>query len=155
MNVLPGFICCLTRWSRIVIGVLAVVGIWMLSSRLVVLLHLPVSGGVIGLLILLTLLLTGWMPAGVVKPGARWLLAELLLFFIPAVVSIVQYGSLLRHDGLRLLIIIVTSTVLVMVTAGIVVELVSRIELRTRSGRHDQGRPMDPVTAARSAPKGE
>ncbi len=35
---------------------------------------------------------------------ARWLLAEMLLFFVPAVVAVVNYAQLLLVDGWRILL---------------------------------------------------
>ncbi len=37
-----------------------------------------------------------------VRAGARWLLAEMLLFFVPAVVAVVNYAHLLLVDGWRI-----------------------------------------------------
>jgi holin-like protein len=125
----------LIRCLHIASGVVAIVGIWALASRLVALLHLPVAGGVVGLALLALLLLSGRVPPELFRPGAQWLVAELLLFLIPAVVSIVHYGSLLRHDGLQLAAISVTGTVLVMVVTGVVVEFVSRFETRAERRR--------------------
>ena len=125
----------LSRCLPIAAGVGALSAIWGLASQLVTLLHLPVSGGVVGLLVLLALLLTGKVSARWFAPGAQWMLAELILFFVPAVVSIIEYGSLLRHDGLRLMIIIVTGTLVVMIVTGLVVESVTRLETGARARR--------------------
>ncbi|WP_158601854.1 CidA/LrgA family protein [Pararobbsia silviterrae] len=125
----------LSRYVRIAAGVAALSGVWWIASWLVARCHLPVSAGVVGLILLLALLLTGRVPVDGIAAGARWMLAELLLFFVPAVVSIIEYGHLLRHDGLQLMIIIVAGTVAVMVVTGLVVESVTRIETRRRARR--------------------
>lgn len=125
----------LSRPLRIAAGVAALSLIWWLGSELVSLLHVPVSGGVAGLLVLVTLLLAGWVPARWFAPGAQWMLSELILFFVPAVVSIIEYGNLLRHDGLRLMIIIVTGTLVVMLVTGVVVEWVTRLQTGSRARR--------------------
>ena len=53
-------------------------------------------------LALLALLFCGGVAPRWVKAGADWLLADMLLFFIPAAVAAVQYGGLFMEDGWRL-----------------------------------------------------
>lgn len=77
-------------------------------------LNLPIASGVLGFFIMLTLLHVQYLPLAQVEQGADLLLAELLLFFIPPVVGIIQYQDLLMHSGWRILIVITISTLLVM-----------------------------------------
>ena len=77
-------------------------------------LNLPIASGVLGFFIMLTLLHLQYLPLAQVEQGADLLLAELLLFFIPPVVGIIQYQDLLVHSGWRILIVITISTLLVM-----------------------------------------
>jgi holin-like protein len=62
--------------------------------------------------------------------GAGWLMAEMLLFFIPALMSLLDYGSLVREEGWRILLVIAVSTLMVMVVTAVTVELVCRWRLR-------------------------
>ncbi len=144
----------LIRCLHIAFGVVAMIGIWAAASWLVALLHLPISGGVVGLVFLMVLLLTGHVPAAFVRPGAQWVVAELLLFLVPAIVSIVHYGSLLRHDGLQLLAITVTGTTLVMVVTGIVVEFVSRFESHPPAAEASRSTPRESPVAAQRISRG-
>ena len=48
------------------------------------------------------------------RAGARWLLAEMLLFFVPAVVAVVNYTQLLMVDGWRIMLVIALSTLMVL-----------------------------------------
>ena len=77
-------------------------------------LNLPIASGVLGFFIMLTLLHVQYLPLAQVEQGADLLLTELLLFFIPPVVGIIQYQDLLMHSGWRILIVITISTLLVM-----------------------------------------
>ncbi len=140
----------LSPWLRTAAGVAALCGVWWIASEAVALLHLPVSGGVLGLIVLVALLLTGKVPVHWFASGAQWMLAELLLFFIPAVVSIIEYGSLLRHDGLRLMIIIVAGTLGVMVVTGFVVEWITRLETHQRARRFAAARRKRLMAASAS-----
>lgn len=91
---------------------------------------LPLPGSVLALIILLLLLMTRLLPAAGIKRGADWLLSEMLLFFIPAVMAVSQHAELLRHDGLRILAVILLGTVTVMVSTAFLVDMVFRWEHR-------------------------
>ncbi|MEX3900393.1 CidA/LrgA family protein [Paraburkholderia sp. BR10954] len=93
-------------------------------------LHLPVPGGVLGLVVLLALLLCGGVAPRWVKAGADWLLSDMLLFFIPAAVAAVQYGGLFRADGWRLALVVIAGTLMVMVAVACAVDQAARVERR-------------------------
>jgi holin-like protein len=123
----------LTGWHRTLLQIIALSGVWLLAHQAERLLHVP--AGVIGILLLLVLLCCKVVNADWLRSGADWLLAEMMLFFIPAVVAIVNYPTLLRQSGWRIGIVIVVSTLLVMITVGTVVDLVFRWELRQSERR--------------------
>ena len=54
-------------------------------------------------------------------------MAEMLLFFIPALMSLLDYGALLRDDGWRILLVIGASTLMVMLVTAFTVELAVRL----------------------------
>lgn len=88
-----------------------------------------VPAGVLGMFLVLAALWLGWLPVSWCKDGASWLLAEMLLFFIPAVVAIVQYPDVIVSAGLRILLVIVASTVIVMAATSLAVERCYRLEI--------------------------
>lgn len=90
--------------------------------------HLPLPGGVLGLLAVIVLLMSGVLKADKIKRGADWFLAEMILFFVPMVAAVMQYTDLLRHEGLQLLAIIGVGTVLVMISTALAVDLACRAE---------------------------
>ena len=57
-------------------------------------------------------------------------MTEMLLFFIPALMSLLDYGTLVRTEGWRILLVIGVSTLLVMVVTAFTVEAVCRWRLR-------------------------
>jgi holin-like protein len=65
-----------------------------------------------------------------VKAGSRWLLAEMLLFFVPAVVAVVNYAQLLMIEGWKIFLVIGISTVLTLGATALVVDRVYRLEQR-------------------------
>lgn len=98
-------------------------------------LHLPFSGGVVGLFVLVALLLAGWVRPAAIELGANWLLANMLLFFIPLVVSVVQFTQLLKAQGLMLFFNIGLGFASVMLTTALTVEWVCRYERKLRLQR--------------------
>ena len=113
-------------------------GVWYAADALTRVTHLPVPGGVVGLVLLLALLFCGGVTPRWVKAGADWLLSDMLLFFIPAAVAAVKYGGLFRADGWRLALVVVGGTLMVMVAVAFAVEQAARLErwLALRRVRH-------------------
>lgn len=134
-----------SRFMRIALQSAALAGIWFLADLAARTFHLPVPGGVIGLLALLALLFSGGIAPRWVKAGADWLLTDMLLFFIPAAVAAVQYGGLFREDGWRLALVVVFGTLMVMIAVAFAVEQASKFERRLELRR---------ITSARRAARG-
>jgi holin-like protein len=63
---------------------------------------------------------------GSLKRGANWLLAEMLLFFVPAVLALLDHSELLGLMGLKILTVIILSTVAVMSVTALTVDLCYR-----------------------------
>lgn len=131
----------MARAGRIAVQSALLAGVWLAADALVRATHLPVPGGVVGLVVLLALLFCGGVAPRWVKAGADWLLSDMLLFFIPAAVAAVQYGGLFRADGWRLALVVVGGTLMVMVAVAFAVEQAARLERRlalrrVRVGRH-------------------
>lgn len=120
---------------RALAQVAGLAALWWASDAAMRALALPIPGSVAGLAVLVLLLRTGWLPLAWVSEGAGWLLAEMLLFFIPAVVAVVQYPAVILRSGWQLLLVILLGTVGVMVGTALVVERVVRLEQRLRQGR--------------------
>jgi holin-like protein len=102
------------------IGVVAL--FWAAGNAVAHLARSPVPGSLIGMLALLALLLSGALDPRLVERGAGWLLAEMLLFFVPAVVALLSHPEFLGMTGLKILLVIVGSTLLVMLATALTVE---------------------------------
>ncbi|MGK5028536.1 CidA/LrgA family protein [Janthinobacterium sp. MDT1-19] len=112
-----------TAWQ---VGVL--IAAWWLADAAASALHLPFSGGVVGLFVLVALLLSGGVRPSAIELGANWLLANMLLFFIPLVVSVVQFTQLLKAQGVMLFVNIGLGFASVMLATAFTVEWVCRYE---------------------------
>jgi holin-like protein len=82
-------------------------------------LHLPIPGTILGIIILFILLKTEVVKLSWIELGGNWLLAELLLFFIPSAVGVMKYIPILENQGLRILVVVIISTFIVMLTSGL------------------------------------
>ncbi|THF73399.1 CidA/LrgA family protein [Cohnella fermenti] len=82
-------------------------------------LNLPIPGTILGILVLFALLELKVIRLDWIELGSKWLLAEMLLFFIPATVGIINYKSLVVHQGLSIALVILLSTLAVMLCAGL------------------------------------
>jgi holin-like protein len=120
----------LKKTLRLLVELAVLLALFLLGGQLAVWLGWPISGGVMGLALLLLLFACGLLKPATLQLGAGWLMAEMLLFFIPALMSLLDYGSLLRSEGWRILLVIAVSTLLVMVVTAVTVELVCRWRLR-------------------------
>lgn len=132
----------LARVGRIAAQSALLAGVWFGADALVRVVHLPVPGCVVGLVLLLVLLFCGGVTPRWVKAGADWLLSDMLLFFIPAAVAAVQYGGLFRADGWRLALVVAGGTLMVMVAVAFAVEQAAKLERRlalrrVRHSRHE------------------
>jgi holin-like protein len=120
----------LTGAARVVAQSALLAALWYVADFASRHLDLPIPGSVVGLGALLVLLLAGGIKARWVKAGADWMLSELLLFFVPAAVAVVQYGGLFKSDGWRLALVVVCGTLTVLVAVALTVDQAVRLERR-------------------------
>lgn len=119
--------------------IIIILAVWSCAYVLQKLLNLPVASGVLGFFLLLFLLEIKWLKLAHVERGADLLLAELLLFFIPPVVGVIQYQDLLIASGWKILLVILISTALVMMVSVYSVRLLLKQPvLNQESKQEDQ-----------------
>ncbi|EAA5919799.1 CidA/LrgA family protein [Salmonella enterica] len=114
---------------QVPVQVLLYAGLFIFSQYFVSWLHLPLPANLVGMVLMLALIVCRIIPLSWVRAGARWLLAEMLLFFVPAVVAVVNYAHLLLVDGWRILSVIAISTLMVLGATAWVVDKVYRYEM--------------------------
>ena len=81
-------------------------------------LHLPISGSIIGLFLLLSALLLKIIPVQAIKHGSEFLLLFLTLFFVPAAIGIINYPSLFSIQGAFVVLVVIVSTIITMIVVG-------------------------------------
>ena len=116
--------------GRLLTELVVLLAIYLLGCQLAAWLAWPIPGGVVGLGLLLVAFASGLVQPATLQLGAGVLMAEMLLFFIPALMSLLDYGGRVRNEGWRILLVIGCSTLAVMLVTAFTVELVCRWRLR-------------------------
>lgn len=83
---------------------------------------IPIPSAMVGLLLLFLSLLLGIVKLEWVEQGGNWLLAELLLFFVPSAVGIVNYDEMLSWQGFISVLLIGLSTFIVIGSTAFIAE---------------------------------
>src|SRR5262245_23578402 len=99
---------------------------WLFGEVLARELRLPVPGAILGLAMMPALLASGRLNPASLARGASWLLAEMLLFFVPAVMVLLDHRELLGALGLKLMVVILLGCLLVMAGTALTVDLCHR-----------------------------
>ena len=118
--------------AQVVLQLSLLIFIWWISSLIQHALNLPVSAGVIGLLLVLMALLNGLFKLQWIKTGSDFILGELVLLFIPCVVGIIKYKDLLLTQGWQLILSVVIGTFCVMLATAYSVYFGFKLEARLK-----------------------
>ena len=99
---------------------------WLAGQSMARLTGLPIPGGVVGMLALLLLFATRQLSVLSIRRGAEWFIGDMVLFFVPAALAVLDHRELLGLVGLKVLAVIVGSTLAVMGVTGLTVDLCYR-----------------------------
>ena len=94
--------------------------------------HSIIPGSVIGLGVLFILLSCHWVPEKIVNQGSAWLIGDLLLFFIPPVVAITKYQSILESYGAELIVCMLLASTSVLLGTAFIVDKLFKFERQQR-----------------------
>lgn len=114
------------------IGILALISA--IGNFLAKLLPLGMPGGIYGIILLLTLIQLRIIPLERIERGAEFLLAELLLFFIPSAIGVIEFKEVLSGALAQLLAVLSFSILLLLGLVGLVAELALRLREGGRIG---------------------
>ncbi|APT52048.1 holin [Bacillus safensis] len=95
-------------------------------------LHLRIPGTILGILVIFLLLHFKIIQLKWIELGAVWLLGELLLFFIPSAVGVIDYGKLLSQSGTSIVLVVLLSTFVVMLSTGIMTQMIAKRKERKK-----------------------
>jgi len=115
--------------SSLLFQTLLILLFWLIGELIASATGLPIPGSIIGLTIVLALLGSKRLSICTVQRGARWFLAEMLLFFVPAVLAVLDHQELLGLLGLKILAVIILGTFSVMIVTATVIDVCFRLSV--------------------------
>ena len=86
------------------------------------LLHIPLAGSIVGLMLFFLLLQFKIVPESWINVGADFLLKTIVFFFIPSVVGIMDVASNITMNYILFFIVIIIGTCLVALSSGYIAE---------------------------------
>lgn len=86
--------------------------------------HIPLPGSIIGMILLFICLLTGIIKIEMIQEISKFLLDHLAFFFIPAGVGLLAYVGILKENLIPIIIICFITTILVMIVTGWTVQII-------------------------------
>lgn len=86
------------------------------------LLHIPLAGSIVGLMLFFLLLQFKIVPEFWINVGADFLLKTMVFFFIPSVVGIMDVASNITMNYILFFIVIIIGTCLVALSSGYIAE---------------------------------
>lgn len=112
----------LCRKSRL-FQIIVILAFWLVGEALTRILGLPIPGGILGMFVVVFLLTAKQLSIRTVRHGAQWFLGEMLLFFVPAVLVVLDHPEFLGMLGLKIAAVIVLGTVTVMIVTALFVDV--------------------------------
>ncbi len=111
-----------------------IMAFWLAGEAAVRLTGIALPGGIVGLALAIGLLASGLVRLPSLRRGSDWFLAQMLLFFVPAVPAVMDHHELFGLVGLKVLAVILAGTAAVMGSTALTVELFHRWSLRQARG---------------------
>ncbi len=120
------------KWVVIIVHVLILSAFYLIGDWIQRTFDLFIPGSIIGMLLLFLVLLTKKLPVSFIDRGSTFLLRQLPILFLPVTVGAIQFLNVFIGKGFLLIMITIISTILVLVTVGLLGQsLVRRKERRS------------------------
>jgi holin-like protein len=123
---------------RFIVQFLTILLIYLFGNRLVLWLDLPIPGSIVGMVLLFVALSLGVCKLKWVEAVAQLHIKHFTLLFIPFAVGVWHYTDIFRLEGLKLVVILTTSSLFVLlVTAYIAEYFETKNKRRQQNGHND------------------
>ena len=117
---------------KILIQIGIIFGLYWVSQGIEAVLPFPFPASVISMLVLLILLLLKVIKVEQIREKVDFVLGNLSFFFVPVVVSVMNYADFIAENAVALLVISMVSTVLTFGVTAWVVQLTCRATNRRK-----------------------
>lgn len=117
--------------------ILLIILITSVGNFLQQLLHLPIAGSIIGLVLFYILLMTGVVKETWIKSGANLFLATMIFFFLPSIVGVKNIIGQMDSNFVIFFLLIAFGTVTVAYLSGYIAEKsINRLKGRVQDVSH-------------------
>lgn len=96
------------------------------GETITTLLHLPVTGSIVGLFLLFGALQLKLIKVKHVEESGSWLKNNMAFLFVPATVGIMPYFDIIQKSWLNITIILIVSTLITYIVTGVVAEFLNK-----------------------------
>ncbi len=86
--------------------------------------HIPLPGSIIGMILLFVFLVTGVIKLEMIADISKFLLDHLAFFFIPSGVGLLAYFGILKSNFIPIMVICIVTTIAVMLVTGATVQFI-------------------------------
>ncbi|ATQ48946.1 CidA/LrgA family protein [Staphylococcus epidermidis] len=107
---------------KLIIQLALIMLITFIGTEVQKLLHIPLAGSIVGLMLFFLLLQFKIIPESWINVGADFLLKTMVFFFIPSVVGIMDVASNITMNYILFFIVIIFGTCLVALSSGYIAE---------------------------------
>lgn len=105
--------------ARYIISLCIIFACLFIGNQIQSLLHITLPGSVIGMILLISLLATGILPAHWVKPSASLFLKYMMFLFVPISVGLMDHFDTLFANALPILVSSIGGTAIVIVVLSL------------------------------------
>lgn len=119
--------------AQIIVQVAIIIVISYIGSLLQDLLHIPLAGSIVGMILLYLLLEFKILRINWISEGAEFLLSTMVFFFIPSVVGIMDVFSNITKSYIIFFLLIIVGTSFVALVSGYIAEKMVK-EPNTKKG---------------------
>lgn len=107
---------------KLILQLVLIMLITFIGTEVQKLLHIPLAGSIVGLMLFFLLLQFKIVPVSWINVGADFLLKTMVFFFIPSVVGIMDVASNITMNYILFFIVIIIGTCLVALSSGYIAE---------------------------------
>ncbi|WP_153976414.1 CidA/LrgA family protein [Paenibacillus illinoisensis] len=100
------------KYTGIVLQVMLMYGFYWIGTWIQSILHLPLTGSIVGMLLLFMVIQMGWIRISWGNEGSSWLQSNLQLLFIPPTVGIINHFDFFTASTILLVLGLILSTLI-------------------------------------------